>query len=111
MKQSRDKKQFFQNKKTGSLHNQQDREMEKRQHIKRSGRYVQLADVEQFSGSFQYLHQRPARKEVRKVIQEITKNRPFEPGIRDYNNLPETTFDDVINAIEIAKERISKKVK
>ncbi len=59
----------------------------------------------------QYLHQRPAMKEVRRIIQEITKDRPFEHGIRDYNNLPETTFEEVSNVLEIAKERISKKAR
>ena len=59
----------------------------------------------------EYLHQRPAMKEVRQVIREITNNRPFEHGIKDYNNLPETTFDDVMNVLEIAIKRLNKKVR
>ncbi|MDJ0591867.1 MAG: pentapeptide repeat-containing protein [Pleurocapsa sp. MO_226.B13] len=58
-----------------------------------------------------YLHQRPAMKEVRKVIKDITNNRPFEHQIKDYNNMQETSFNDVINILEIAKEQISKEIR
>ena len=59
----------------------------------------------------EYLHQRPAMKEVRKVIKEITNNKPFEHGIRDYNNMQNTTFNEVINVLEIAKEQINNEIR
>ena len=59
----------------------------------------------------EYLHARPAMKEVRDVIKEITNNRPFEHRIRDYNNLSETTFNDVQKVLQIAIERLREKVR
>ena len=58
-----------------------------------------------------YLHSRPAMKEARDVIKEITNKRPFEHRLRDYNNLTETTFEDVQNVLKIAIERLKKKVR
>ena len=50
MRQLRDIKQFFRNIKTAYPEDQQDKQIERKQHIKRSGKYFQLSDVEQFSG-------------------------------------------------------------
>ena len=58
-----------------------------------------------------YLHSRPAMKEARNVIREITNKRPFEHRLRDYNNLPETTFEDIQNVLELAIERLEEKVR
>ncbi len=60
--------------------------------------------------TLKYLHSRPAMTEVRKVIEEVTNNQPFEHRIRDYNNSPETTFKDVREVLEIAIERLQTKV-
>ena len=57
-----------------------------------------------------YLHSRPAIKEARDVIREITYDRPFAHRLRDYNNLPETTFDEIQNVMKIAIERLKEKV-
>jgi len=57
-----------------------------------------------------YLHSRPAMREVRDVIEEVTNNRPFEHRIRDYNNSTETTFNQVRQVLKIAKKRLQAKV-
>ncbi|MGN6512544.1 MAG: hypothetical protein ACTHKZ_03095 [Lysobacteraceae bacterium] len=47
-----------------------------------------------------------ALQEVRFAIEDVA-GRDFEHRLMDFNNLPETSFQDVKRVIAIARERVS----
>ena len=67
----------------------------------------------------EYQHRNVALQEVRFVIQDATRDRQIEMVIRalrrfslphrlmDFNNLPETRFEDVKQVLRVASERIA----
>ena len=55
----------------------------------------------------EYQHRRVAMQEVRFAIEDITGGREFEHRLMDFNNLPETTFDDVERVLSIARQRVA----
>jgi hypothetical protein len=54
-----------------------------------------------------YDHRRVALQEVRFEIVDVTDGRKFAHRLRDYNNLPETKFDDVKQVLKVAREKVS----
>ena len=54
----------------------------------------------------EYQHRRTAIQEVRFAIEDATGGREFDHRLMDFNNLPETSFDDVKAVIGIARNRI-----
>jgi len=53
----------------------------------------------------EYQLRRPALEEVRMVVEEMA-GQTFERRLIDFNNRPETTFEDIHKALDIALERI-----
>lgn len=53
-----------------------------------------------------YDHRRVALQEARFAIIDATDGRQFAHRLRDYNNLSETTFDDVKAVLLVAQERV-----
>ncbi|MEO8365751.1 MAG: hypothetical protein ABI538_06035 [Pseudoxanthomonas sp.] len=53
-----------------------------------------------------YDHRRVALQEVRFAIEQVTKGRKFEHRLMDFNNLPDTTLDDVHAVLRIARDRV-----
>jgi len=53
----------------------------------------------------EYQLRRPALEEVRMVVEEMA-GQTFERRLIDFNNRPETTFEDIQKALDIALERI-----
>ncbi len=45
-------------------------------------------------------------QEVRFAIEDATAGRDFEHRLKDFNNLPETSFDDIKGVIKTASERV-----
>ena len=54
----------------------------------------------------EYQHRRTAMQEVRFAIEDATEGRDFEHRLMDFNNLPETAFDDIRGVIKTATERV-----
>lgn len=54
----------------------------------------------------EYQHRRTAIQEVRFAIEDATGGREFDHRLMDFNNLPETSFDDVKAVIGIARNRV-----
>jgi hypothetical protein len=54
----------------------------------------------------EYQHRRTAMQEVRFAIEDVTGGRDFEHRLMDFNNLPETSFDDIKGVIKTASERV-----
>jgi len=54
-----------------------------------------------------YEHRRTAIQEVRFAIEDATDGREFEHRLEDFNNLPETSFDDVRGVIRTARDRVA----
>ena len=54
-----------------------------------------------------YDHRRVALQEVRFAIVDATEGRKFAHRLRDYNNHPDTRFDDVKRILVIAREKVS----
>ena len=54
-----------------------------------------------------YDHRRVALQEVRFAIVDATEGQEFAHRLRDYNNLPETQFDDVKRILVVAREKVS----
>jgi hypothetical protein len=54
----------------------------------------------------EYQHRRTAMQEVRFAIEDATGGRDFEHRLMDFNNLPETSFDDIKGVIKTATERV-----
>jgi hypothetical protein len=55
----------------------------------------------------QYDHRRAALQEVRIVVEEATQQRKFEHRLMDFNNLPETRFDDVKRVLRTSVQRVA----
>lgn len=58
-----------------------------------------------------YDHRRVALQEVRFAVEEATRGRDFEHRLRDFNNLPETRFDDVKGVLRVATDRVKSRLK
>lgn len=54
-----------------------------------------------------YDHRCVALQEVRFAIVDATDGREFAHRLRDYNNQPETQFDDVKRILVVAREKVS----
>ncbi len=54
----------------------------------------------------EYDHRRVAMQEVRFAIEEVSNNRRFEHRLMDFNNLPETSYEDVIAVLKIARRNV-----
>lgn len=54
-----------------------------------------------------YDHRRTALQEVRFAIEDVTGGRAFEHRLRDFNNLPETDFDAVVQVLRTARQRVA----
>jgi len=54
----------------------------------------------------EYQHRRTALQEVRFAIDDATGERDFEHRMMDFNNLPETSFNDIKQVIERARARV-----
>lgn len=52
-----------------------------------------------------YDHRRVALQEVRFAIEDVTGGREFEHRLMDFNNLPETSFNDVKKVLSIARAK------
>ena len=58
-----------------------------------------------------YDHRRVALQEVRFAVEDATRGRAFEHRLRDFNNLPETRFEDVKRVLAVAKDRVTARLK
>jgi len=58
----------------------------------------------------QYDHRRVALQEVRFAIEEVSGGREFEHRLMDFNNLPETTLEDVRKVLAIARARVAERL-
>lgn len=54
-----------------------------------------------------YDHRRSALEEVRVVVEEATRQSRFEHRLMDFNNLPETRFDDVKRVLRTSAQRVA----
>ena len=59
----------------------------------------------------EYDHRRAALQEVRFVVEEATRGREFEHRLMDFNNLPETRFDDVKQVLRTSAQRVAARLK
>ena len=59
----------------------------------------------------EYDHRRAALQEVRFVVEEATRGRQFEHRLMDFNNLPETRFDDVKQVLRTSAQRVAARLK
>ena len=64
---------------------------------------LQAASIEVLGS---YDHRRVALQEVRFAIQELVPGREFEHRLRDFNNLPGTTLEEVHEVLRIARRRV-----
>ena len=58
-----------------------------------------------------YDHRRAALQEVRSVIEETPRGREFSHRLMDFNNLPETRFDDVKQVLRTSAQRVTARLK
>lgn len=58
----------------------------------------------------QYVHRRVALQEVRFAVEETAGGRTFEHRLRDFNNLPDTELADVRRVLQIAHDRIARRL-
>jgi hypothetical protein len=54
----------------------------------------------------EYQHRRTALQEIRFAIENASGGREFDHRMMDFNNLPETSFDDVKNVISTARAQL-----
>jgi hypothetical protein len=54
----------------------------------------------------EYQHCRPALQGVRSAVEELTKGRELEHRLMDFNNLPETTFEQIEQVLAVATARV-----
>jgi hypothetical protein len=59
----------------------------------------------------EYDHRRAALQEVRVVVEAATQQRRFEHRLMDFNNLPETRFDDVKQVLRTSAQRVAARLK
>ena len=57
-----------------------------------------------------YQHRRTAIQEVRFAIEAVTRGREFDHRLMDFNNLSETSFDDIKAVINMAAERVQERL-
>ena len=81
---------------------------------------LQKADTEVLGS---YAHRNVALQEVRFAIQDLTRDRHTEMVLRalrhfslphrlmDFNNLPETRFEDIHHVLRVASERVAARLK
>ena len=58
-----------------------------------------------------YDHTRVALQEVRFAVEEVSPGRLFEGRLMDFNNLPETRFDDVKGVLRTARQRVAARLR
>jgi hypothetical protein len=58
----------------------------------------------------EYQHRRTVMQEIRFAIEDVTVGQEFEHRLMDFNNLPETSFDSVMNVIQIAQDRVQERL-
>ena len=58
-----------------------------------------------------YDHRRVALQEVRFAVEDATRGNDFEHRLRDFNNLRETQFKDVIAVLQTATDRVRARLK
>ena len=58
-----------------------------------------------------YDHRRAALQEVRVVVEEATRQGMFEHRLMDFNNLPETRFDEVKQVLRTSAQRVAARLK
>ena len=58
----------------------------------------------------EYNHRNKTIQTVRFVIDDLVPNHQFEHTIKDYNNLSTTTYEDILNVLKFAKEKINKEL-
>ncbi len=58
-----------------------------------------------------YDHTRVALQEVRFAVEEASPGRQFEGRLMDFNNLPETRFEDVKRVLRTATQRVAARMK
>ena len=58
----------------------------------------------------EYQHRRTALQEVRFAIEDATGGREFDHRMMDFNNLSETSFDDVKDVIRTARARVQSRL-
>jgi hypothetical protein len=54
----------------------------------------------------EYQHRRTALQEIRFAVEDASGGREFDHRMMDFNNLPETSFDDVKNVISTVRARL-----
>lgn len=57
-----------------------------------------------------YDHRRVALQEVRFAIEEATRGREMEHRLMDFNNLPQTRFQDIQSVLATARDRLRKRL-
>ena len=68
---------------------------------------LQAASVEVLGS---YDHRRVALQEVRFAIEEATRGQDFEHRLRDFNNQPQTSFDDMKAVLTTALARVDSRL-
>ncbi len=58
----------------------------------------------------EYQHRRTALQEIRFAIEDATGGREFDHRMMDFNNLSETSFDDVKDVIRTARARVQSRL-
>jgi len=58
----------------------------------------------------EYQHRRTAMQEIRFAIEDATGGREFDHRMMDFNNLSETSFDDVKDIIKTARARVQSRL-
>ena len=58
----------------------------------------------------EYQHRRTALQEIRFAIEDATGGREFDHRMMDFNNLSETSFDDVRDIIKTARARVQRRL-
>jgi len=58
----------------------------------------------------EYQHRRTALQEIRFAIEDATGGREFDHRMMDFNNLSETSFDDVKDIIKTARTRVQSRL-
>ena len=58
----------------------------------------------------EYQHRRTALQEIRFAIEDATSGREFDHRMMDFNNLSETSFDDVKDTIKTARARVQSRL-
>jgi hypothetical protein len=58
----------------------------------------------------EYQHRSVALQEVRFAIEDVSVGREFEHRLMDFNNLPSTTFEEIHQVLNLARERTSRRL-